>query len=161
MGGSFPWSGSSSPWVGFGCCGRGPGEGPLDGDGGGVGGRGGGGPRGGGGEGDRFGNSHVNVLLTNGDGVVSAGGNGGFAFGFGVVVGNDIGSLFIGVVGCVVTNFRSYGDSVDLGSVGLMFGSAQNMRRRRSSVQYRSSGVGRHGSSSFFISAAGSSRTAC
>ena len=57
MGGSFPWSGSSSPWIGFGCRGRGPGEGPLDGGEGGVGGRGGEGPHDGNGDGDPFGTS--------------------------------------------------------------------------------------------------------
>ena len=81
--------------------------------------------------------------------------------GFGVVVGDSIGSSFIGVVGRVVTNLRSYGDSVGRGSVGSGVGSAQNMRLRRSSVQYRSSGVSRRGSSSLFIRVAGSTRTTC
>ena len=129
MGGSFPWSGSSSPWIGFGCCGRGPGEGPLD---------------GGEGGGDRFrilkwrwisvgvvpnwsrfGNSHAGILLTDGGDVVSTCGDNGFASGFGVVAGDNIGSSLIGVVGRVVTNLRSYGDSVDLGSVGSVVGSAR------------------------------------
>ena len=80
-----------------------------------------------------------------------------FDFGFGVIVGDSIGSSFMGVDGRVFMNFRSYGDLVCSGLVG----SVRNMRRRRSSVQYRSSGVDRRGSSSSFISAAGSSRTAC
>ena len=61
------------------------------------------------------------------------------------MVGDDFGSSFIGVEGRVFTNLRSYGDSIGLGLVGSGFGSARNMRFRRSSVQYRSSGVDRHG----------------
>ena len=80
---------------------------------------------------------------------------------FGVIVGESIGSSFIGVVGRVVTNFRSYGDLVDRGSVGSGVGSARNMRLRRSSVQYRSSGVDRRDSSSLFIRVAGFTRTTC
>ena len=67
--------------------------------------------------------------------------------GFGVIAGDNIGSSFIGVFGHVITNLRSYGDSVCRGSVGSGVGSARNMRFRRSSVQYRSSGVDRRGSS--------------
>ena len=81
--------------------------------------------------------------------------------GFGVVVGDGLGSSFVGVDGRVLTNLHSYGDSIDLGSVGSGFGSARNIRFRRSSVQYRLSGVDRRDSSSLFIRAAGSSRTAC
>ena len=53
--GSFPWRVSLPPWIGFGCGGKGPGEGPLDGGNppGGVGGDGG--VCGIGGEGDHFG----------------------------------------------------------------------------------------------------------
>ena len=76
--------------------------------------------------------------------------------GFGVIAGESIGSSFIGVVGHVITNLRSYGDSVGHGSVSLGVGSAWNMRLRRSSVQYRSSGVDRRGSSSLFIRVASS-----
>ena len=81
--------------------------------------------------------------------------------GFGVIAGDTIGSSFIGVDGRMVTNLRSYGDSVGRGSVGSGVGSARNMRLRRSSVQYRSSGVSRLGSSSLFIRVAGSTRTTC
>ena len=81
--------------------------------------------------------------------------------GFGVVAGGCVGSSFIGVEGRVFTNLRSYGDLIGLGSVGSGVGSARNMRFRRSSLQYRSSGVDRRGSSSLFIRAAGSTRTAC
>ena len=81
--------------------------------------------------------------------------------GFGVIAGESIGSSFIGVVGRVVTNLRSYGDSVGRGSVGSGVGVARNMRLRRSSVQYRSSGVDRRDSSSLFISVAGSTRATC
>ena len=76
--------------------------------------------------------------------------------GFGVVVGDIIGSSFIRVVGYVITNLCSYGDSVDHGSVGSGVGSAQNMRRRRSSVQYRSNGVDCRNLFSLFIRVAGS-----
>ena len=89
---------------------------------------------------------------------MSAGGS-GFASGFGVVAGDNLGSFFIGVVGHVITNLRSYGDSVSLGLVGSGVGSAQNMRLHQSSVQYRSSGMDRRGSSSLFLTAAGSTRT--
>ena len=75
--------------------------------------------------------------------------------GFGVIVGDSIGSSFIGVDSRVVTNLRSYGDSVFCGSVSLGVGSAQNMRFRRSSVQYQSNGVDRRDSSSLFIRVAG------
>ena len=100
-------------------------------------------------------------MLIDGDNVVSTGGSSGFASSVGIMTGNDIGSFFIGVVGHIVTNFRSYGDSVDLGLVSSGVGSARNMRLRRSSVQYWSSGVDRCGLSSLFIKAAGSTRTAC
>ena len=80
---------------------------------------------------------------------------------FRVIMGDSIGSSFIGVVGRVVTNLRLYGDSVGRGSVGSGVGSARNMRRRRSSVQYRSNSVDRRGSSSLFIRVAGSTRTTC
>ena len=93
---------------------------------------------------------------ASGPGVVARDG-----FGFGVITEDNIGSLLVGVEGRVFTNFRSYGDSINLGLVGSGFGSARNMRLRRSSVQYRSSGVSRRGSSSLFIRAAGSIRTAC
>ena len=83
------------------------------------------------------------------------------ASGSGVVTRDGSGSSFVGVGGRVFTNLRSYGDSVGLGLVGSGFGSARNMRRRRSSVQYRSSGVSRRDSPSLFIRAAGSTRTAC
>ena len=92
---------------------------------------------------------------------MSAGGGSVLGSGFGVIAGDSIGSSFIGVVGRVVTNLRSYGDSVGRGSVGSGVGSARNMRLRRSSVQYRSSGVSRRGSSSLFIRVAGSTRTTC
>ena len=92
---------------------------------------------------------------------MSAGGGSVLGSGFRVIAGDSIGSSFIGVVGRVVTNLRSYGDSVDRGLVGSGVGSARNMRFRRSSVQYRSSGVYRRGSSSLFIRAAGSTRTTC
>ena len=81
-------------------------------------------------------------------------------FGFGVVADDSAGSSLVGVGGRAFTNFRSYGDSVGLGLVGSGFGSARNMRLRWSSVQYRSSGVSRRDSSSLFIRAAGSARTA-
>ena len=93
--------------------------------------------------------------------MVSVGGGNVLDSGFGVTVGDSVGSSFIGVGGRVFTNFRLYGDSICRGSVGLGVGSARNMRRHWSSVQYRSSGVDRRGSSSLIISAAGSSRTAC
>ena len=172
--GSFPWRDSSSPWIGIGC-GRGPGDGPLD----------GGSPPGGvggdrdvcgiGGEGDCFGslkchrigvgvvpnrfhvsNFHASVLLTEGGDMLSAGGGIGLGSGFGVLVGNSIGSSFIGVDGLVITNLHSYGNSVGHGLVGLGVGSAWNMHLRRSSVQYRSNSVDWCGSSSLFIRATGS-----
>ena len=93
--------------------------------------------------------------------MVLAGGGSGFDSSFGVIVGDNIGLSFIGVDGLVVTNLRSYGDSVDWGSVSSGVGSAWNMRRRQSSVQYRSSGVDCRGSSSLFIRVAGSSRATC
>ena len=92
---------------------------------------------------------------------MSAGGGSVLGSGSGVIAGDSIGSSLIGVDGLVFTNFRSYGDSVGLGSVGLGVGSAWNMHLRQSSVQYWSSGVDRHGSSSLFIRATGSSRIAC
>ena len=76
--------------------------------------------------------------------------------GFGVVTGDGLGSSFVSVEGRVLTNLRSYGDSTILGLVGSGVGSARNMRFRRSSLQYRSSGVDRRDLSSFFIRAAGS-----
>ena len=160
-GGSFPWSGSSSPWIGFGWCSRGLGEGPLDGGEGGVGGRGGDGPRGSDGEGDRLDGFHTGVLLTIEGGVTSVGSGIVIDFGFGVATKDNAGSSLVGVGGRVFTNFCSYGDSISLGLVGSGFGSARNMRLRRSSVQYRSSGVSHRDSSSLFIRAAGSTRTAC
>ena len=93
--------------------------------------------------------------------MVSVGGGNVLDFDFGVIAGDSTGSAFMGVDGRVFTNFRSYGDSIRRGLVGLGVGSARNMRLRWSSVQYRSNGVDRHGSSSLFISAAGFSRTAC
>ena len=140
--------------------GGGPGDGPLIGEGG-VGGRGGGGPRGGGGERGRSNGFHTDVLLTVEGGVTSVGSGIVIDFGFGVVAEDSIGSSLVGVGGRVFTNFRSYGDSVSLGLVGSGFGSARNMRLRRSSVQYRSSGVSRRDSSSLLIRAAGFTRTAC
>ena len=92
---------------------------------------------------------------------MSAGGGSGFDSGFGVTVGDSIGLSFIGVDGLVITNLRSYSDLVDHDSVGSGVGSARNMCLCRSSVQYWSSGVDRRGSSSLFIRAAGSTRTAC
>ena len=76
-------------------------------------------------------------------------------------MGNGLGLSFVGVEGRVFTNLRSYGDSIGLGSVGSGFGSARNMRFRRSLVQYWSSGVDRRDLSSLFIRAAGSTQTAC
>ena len=120
------------PWVGFGCGDRGLGEGLLDGGDplGGVGGDGG--VRGIGGEGDhlgilnchrigvgvvpnwsRFSNFHASILLTKGGDVVSAGGGIGLDSGFGVMVGDSIGSSLIGVEGLVFMNFRSYGESIN------------------------------------------------
>ena len=93
--------------------------------------------------------------------MVSAGGGSVLGSGFGVIAGDSIGSSFVGVDGRVVTNLRSYGDLVGCGSVGSGVGSARNMHLRRSLVQYRSRGVDRHDSSSLFIRAAGSTRTAC
>ena len=100
-------------------------------------------------------------MLTDGSDVVSADGGSLLGSGFGVVAGDSIGSSFIGVDGLVFTNFCSYSDLVSHGSVGSRVGSAQNMCLHRSSVQYRSNGVDRCGSSSLFIRAAGSTRTAC
>ena len=100
-------------------------------------------------------------MLTDGGDVVSAGGGNALDSGFGVTAGDSIGSSFTGVGGLVVTNLRSYGDSVCRGSVSSGVGSAWNMRRRRSLVQYRSSGVDRRGSSLLFIRVAGSSRATC
>ena len=93
--------------------------------------------------------------------MVSAGGGSGLDPGFGVIAGDNIGSSFMGVVGLVVTNFRSYGNAISRGSVGSGVGSARNMRLRQSSVQYWSNGVDRRGSSSLFIRVAGSTRTTC
>ena len=93
-------------------------------------------------------------MISVGNGIVSG-------FDFGVVAEDNVGSSLVGVGGRVCTNFRSYGDSIGLGLVGSGFGSARNMRLRRSSVQYRSSGVSRREPSSLFIRAAGSTRTAC
>ena len=93
--------------------------------------------------------------------MVSAGGGSLLELGFGVTAGDNIGLFFMGVEGRVFINLRSYSDSIGRGSVGSGVGSARNMRLRRSSVQYRSSGVDRRGSFSLFIRAAGSSRTAC
>ena len=134
----------------------GPGEGPL---GGGEG--GGDGPRGGGGEGGRLDDFHTGVLLTVEGGMTLVGSGIVIDFGFGFVAEDSAGSSLVVVGGRVFTNFRSYGDSIGLGWVSLGFGSARNMRLRRSSVQYRSSGVSRRGSSSLFVRAAGSTRTAC
>ena len=128
---------------------------------GGVGERGGDGPCGGSGDGDRFDGFHTGVLLTVESGVASVGGGVVVGFGFGVTAEDSIGSSFIGDEGRVFTNFRSYDDLICLGSVGSGFGSARNMRFRRSLVQYWSSGVDRSGSSSFPVRAAGSTRTAC
>jgi hypothetical protein len=108
----------------------------------------------------RFGNFHASVLLTDGGDVVSAGGGIGVDSGFGVIAGDGIGLSFIGVVGLVVMNFCSYGDSIGRGSVGSGVGSAWNMHLRRSSVQYRSNGVDRRDSSSLFFRATGSTRIA-
>ena len=150
-----------SPWIGFGWCSRGPGEGPLDGGEGGVGGLGEDGPRGGGGEGGRLDGFHTGVLPTV-EGVVTSVGSGIVSdFGFGVIAEDNTDSSLVGVGGRVFTNFRSYGDSIGLSLVGSGFGSARNMRLRRSSVQYRSSGVSRRDSSPLCIRAAGSTRTAC
>ena len=93
--------------------------------------------------------------------MASAGGGSVLGSGFGVIAGESIGSSFIRVDGRVVTNLRSYGDSVIRGLVDSGVGSARNMRLRRSSVQYRSSGVDRRCSSSLFIRVAGSTRTTC
>jgi hypothetical protein len=82
-------------------------------------------------------------------------------FNSGVAAEDSTGSLLVGVGDRIFTNFRSYGDSICRGLVGSGVGLARNMRRRQSSVQYWSSGVDRRGLSSLFISAAGSSRTAC
>ena len=147
-----------SPRIGFG---GGPGEGPLVSGEGGVGGRGGDGPCGGGGDRDRCDGFHTSVLLTVGGIVAPVGGGIVFDFGFGVTAGDSVGFSLVGVVGRVFTNFRSYGDSIHLGSVSSGFSSARNMRFRRSSVQYWSSGVDHRGSSSLFVRAAGSTRTAC
>ena len=150
----------SSLWIGFGCRGGGPGGGPLDGGEGGVGGLGGDDPRNSGGERDRFSDPLIGVLLTVG-GATPVDSDIVIDFGFEVTAEDSVGSPLVGVGGRIFTNFRSYGDSVGLGLVGSGFGSARNMRLRRSSVQYRSSGVSRRDSSSLFIRAAGSTRTAC
>ena len=149
------------PWIGFGWCSRGPGEGPLVGGEGGVGGRGGDGPRGGGGEGGRLDGFHADVLPTVEGVVISVDSGIVSDFGFGIVTEDNAGSSLVGIGGRIFTNFRSYDDSIGLGLVGSGFGSARNMRLRRSSVQYRSSGVSRRDSSPLFIRAAGSTRTAC
>ena len=81
--------------------------------------------------------------------------------GLGVVTGDSVGSSFTGVEGRVFMNLCSYGDLIGLGSVGSGVGSARNMRFRRSSLQYRSSGVDRRDSSSLFVKAAGSTQTTC
>jgi hypothetical protein len=156
--GSFPWRDSSSPRIRFS---RGPGDGPLIGGEGGVGGRGGDGPRGGGGDGDRLDGFHTGVLPTVGGGAIPVSGDIILDFSFRVTAEGSAGSLFVGVGVCVFTNFCSYGDSISLGSVSSGFGSARNMRLRRSLVQYQSSGVGRRESFSLFVRAAGSTRTAC
>ena len=158
MKGSFPWRDSSSPRIGFS---RGPGDGPLVGGEGGVGGRGGDGPRGGGGDGDRFDDFHTGDLLVVGGGVASVGGGIVFDLGLGVIAEDNACSLPTGVGGRVFTNFRSYGDSISLGLVSSGFGSARNICFRRSSVQYRFSGVDRRGLSSLLVRTAGSSQTAC
>ena len=85
-----------------------------------------------------------------------AGGGSALGSSFGVISGDSIGSSFIGVDGRVFTNLRSYGNLVDLGSVGSGVGSVRNMRLCQSSVQYWSSGVDRRDSSSLFIRAASS-----
>ena len=157
--GSFPLSDSSSPCIRFGCHGGGPGEGPLNGGEGDVGGRGGDGPRGGG-EGSRFGGLPIGVLLSVGGAVLVDSGV-AIDFSSGVAIEDNVGPPLVGVGGRVFTNFCSYGDSINLGLVGSGFGSARNMRFRRSSVQYWSSGVSRRGPSSLFVRAAGSTRTAC
>ena len=100
-------------------------------------------------------------MLVIGDGVIPVSGDIVLDFGFGVTTGDNVGSSLVGVGGHVFTNFHSYGDLISLGSVGSGFGSARNMRLRRSSVQYRSSGVGHRESSSLFVRAAGSTQTAC
>ena len=102
----------------------------------------------------------ASVLLADGGDVVLVSNNDGFGSSFRVISGNTIGSSFIGVDGLVFTNFCSYSDSISRGSVGSGAGSAQNMHRHRSSVQYQSNSVDRCGSSSLFIRAAGSTQTA-
>ena len=102
----------------------------------------------------------ASVLLANGGDVVLVSDNDGLGSGFRVILGNTIGSSFIGVDGLVFTNFCLYGDLISRGSVGSGAGSVRNMRRHRSLVQYRSNGVDRRGSSSLFIRAASSTRTA-
>ena len=67
--------------------------------------------------------------------MVSAGGGSGLDPGFGVIAGDNIGSSFMGVVGLVVMNFRSYGDAISRSSVGSGVGSTWNMRFHWSSVQ--------------------------
>ena len=93
--------------------------------------------------------------------MVSAGGGNGFDPNFGIIAVVIMDSSSMGVDGRVFTNFRSYGDSVSLGLVSSGVGSVRNMRLRRSSVQYQSSGVDHRGSSSLFVRAAGSLQTAC
>ena len=78
-----------------------------------------------------------------------------------MIAGGCVSSSFIGVESRVFTNLRSYGDLIGQGSVGLGVSSARNMRFRRSSLQYRSSGVDRRDSSSLFVKAAGSTQTTC
>ena len=72
----------------------------------------------------RFDDSHVGVLLTDGGDVVSIGGGNVLGSSFRVIAGDSPGSSFIGVGGCVFTNFHSYGDSIGRGSVGSGVGSA-------------------------------------
>ena len=158
MKGSFPWRDSSSPRIGFS---RGPGDGPLVGGEGGVGGRGGDGPRGGGGDGDCFDGFHTGDSLAIGGGAASVGCGIMYDFGLGVIAEDNARSSLTGVGGRVFTNFCSYDDLISLGLVGSGFGSARNIRLRRSSVQYRSSGVDHRGSSPLLVRTAGSTRTAC
>ena len=78
-----------------------------------------------------------------------------------MVTEDGVGLSFIGVEGQVFTNLRSYGDLIGLGSVDSGVSSARNIRFRRSLLQYWSSGVERHDSSSLFIRVAGSIQTVC
>ena len=93
--------------------------------------------------------------------MVSAGGGSSFDSDFDVIAEGIMGSSSTGVDGRVFMNFRSYGDSVSLGSVGSRVGSVWNMRLLRSSVQYRFNGMDCCGLSSLFVRAAGSTQTAC